>query len=108
MLSRIIGLQVVFALVLGCASKTPKPTATPEGVTEQEYAVYSALLESDAFSFGQRGKSLLIYDHTGLGVHPAGDETAERLRERLPALTPDIISDYEDDLLMVSLKRNQK
>jgi len=78
-------------LLVGCARPV---TRMPEGVTDEEYAVYSALLESDVFSFGSRGKSLLIQDQTGMGVFSHGSDTPEQLQQRLPALTPEAISDY--------------
>jgi hypothetical protein len=85
----VVGVGAALILLLGCASTAAEPTAWTQGVAEQEYAVYSVLLDSDVFSYRERGKSLLIHDQTGLGIHSHGDEAVEQLGKRLPVMTPE-------------------
>ena len=83
--------------LLTCAACFPLFAPADRGVTEEEYAVYSALVvDARSYLLGTALQPLVIRNRTGLDVHSGEMESVlARVQSSLPGVTPALLRDFQ-------------
>jgi hypothetical protein len=96
MMVKYFGLFILAILLAGC---TPPASPTPGAITQEDYTIYGALIESSRASLvGKQIRQVVINHQTSVVLATGNlDTMLKYAQNEIPALDPSIVADFKNN-----------